>query len=176
MKIGLLGLGAAPRGKCRVRNPSQQAAALLDEPVSPYDVSSQSIFSFQKKQIWFESRSAQSCGSVTAHCRLAKHSAAHSSVHETARHVHDHSKLRHKVGRDSGDQHGAPAIERTQARPDGGATLLNAQLVHPGLRPPSISPAIARLSGGCNCNYNCLSDTHRRATASVPSDELHGYY
>jgi hypothetical protein len=112
---------------------SSQAAALLDEPVSPYDVSSQSIFSFQKKQIWFESRSAQSCGSVTAHCRLAKHSAAHSSVHETARHVHDHSKLRHKVGRDSGGQHGAPAIERTHARPDGGATLLNSQLVHPGL-------------------------------------------
>ena len=101
------------------------------------------FFLFKKSRLWFESRSAQSCGSVTAHCRLAKHSAAHSSVHETARHVHDHSKLRHKVGRDSGGQHGAPAIERTRARPDGGATMLNAQLVHPGLRPPSISPAIA---------------------------------
>ena len=101
------------------------------------------FFLFKKADLWFEYRSAQSCGSVTAHCRLAKHSAAHSSVHETARHVHDHSKLRHKVGRDSGGQHGAPAIERTRARPDGGATMLNAQLVHPGLRPPSISPAIA---------------------------------
>ena len=61
-----------------------------------------------------------------------QHTAA--SGQKTARrHVHDHSKLRHKVGSDSGGQHGAPAIERTQARPDGGATLLNSQLVHPGL-------------------------------------------
>ena len=158
---------------------AEQAATLLAELVSPYNFSPQVDFFFSKKQIYglnTDPRSHVAVSPRTAAWQSTPQHTAASGQKTARRHVHDHSKLRHKVGSDSGGQHGAPAIERTRARIDGGATMLNAQLVHPGLRPPSISPAISRLSGGCNCNYNCLSDTHRRATASVPSDELHGYY